>query len=160
MTAISPPLRGERGLDEATWAQAAETAPGGCATTRTCTDTTRSPATHSGEQSNEEAFAWREVVEAAGGGALVGSGRAWELLEPVRATIADLEHADVIVVAGDRDVRDLAGVLELRIRKAVRRGAQLILAGAGGTQLDLLASERIATAPGKASAVRMHWSNA
>ena len=35
---------------------------------------------------------------------------------------------DVIVVAGDRDVRDLAGVLELRIRKAVRRGAQLILA--------------------------------
>ena len=29
----------------------------------------------SGEQSNEEAFAWREVVQAAGGGALVGSGR-------------------------------------------------------------------------------------
>ena len=102
----------------------------------------------SGEQSNEEAFAWREVVQAAGGGALVGSGRPWELLDPYRATIADLDAADVIVIAGDREPRELAGVIELRIRKAIRRGARLVLVGAGGTQLDLLASERIETAPG------------
>ena len=54
----------------------------------------------------------------------------------------------MIVIAGDREPRDLAGVIELRIRKAIRRGARLVLVGAGGTQLDLLASERIETAPG------------
>ena len=106
----------------------------------------------SGEQSNEEAYGWREAVEAAGGGALVGSGRPWELLDPYRATIADLERADVIVIAGDREPRDLAGVIELRIRKAVKAGARLVLAGAGGTALDLLASERIETAPGAVAA--------
>ncbi len=54
----------------------------------------------------------------------------------------------MIVIAGDREPRDLAGVIELRIRKAIRRGARLVLVGAGGTRLDLLASERIETAPG------------
>jgi NADH-quinone oxidoreductase subunit G len=147
---LTPLVRGERGLDEATWEHAAETVARRLRHYANLYGPDAIAVVASGEQSNEEAFAWREVVEAAGGGALVGGGRPWELLEPSRATIADLEHADVIVVAGDRDVRDLAGVLELRIRKAVRRGAQLILAGAGGTQLDLLASERIATAPGQA----------
>jgi NADH-quinone oxidoreductase subunit G len=144
----TPLVRGDRGLDEATWEAAAETVarrlrhyanlygPGSVAVVA------------SGEQSNEEAYAWREVMQAAGGGALVGSGRPWELLDPYRATIADLDAADVIVIAGDREPRDLAGVIELRIRKALRRGARLVLVGAGGTELDLLASERIETAPG------------
>jgi NADH-quinone oxidoreductase subunit G len=144
----TPLVRGDRGLDEATWEAAAETVarrlrhyanlygPGSVAVVA------------SGEQSNEEAYAWREVMQAAGGGALVGSGRPWELLDPYRATIADLDAADVIVIAGDREPRDLAGVIELRIRKAIRRGARLVLVGAGGTELDLLASERIETAPG------------
>ncbi|MDX6570682.1 MAG: NADH-quinone oxidoreductase subunit [Gaiellales bacterium] len=145
----TPLVRGERGLDEATWEHAAETVARRLRHYANLYGPDALAVVASGEQSNEEAFAWREIVEASGGGALVGSGRPWELLEPSRATIADLDHADVIVVAGDRDVRDLAGVLELRIRKAVRGGAQLILAGAGGTQLDLLASERIATAPGQ-----------
>ena len=128
----APLVRGDRGLDEATWEAAAETVarrlrhyanlygPGSIAVVA------------SGEQSNEEAFAWREVVagrrrrrarRAAAG--------AWELLDPYRATIADLDAADVIVIAGDREPRDLAGVIELRIRKAIRRGARLVLVGRG-----------------------------
>ncbi|HEY1479921.1 MAG TPA: molybdopterin-dependent oxidoreductase [Gaiellales bacterium] len=143
---VAPLVRGDRGLDEVTWEAAAETVarrmrhyvnlygPGAIAVVA------------SGEQSNEEAFAWREVVESVGGGSLVGSGRPWELLDPYRATIADLDTADVVVVWGDREPRDLAGVIELRIRKALKRGARLVLAGAGGTQLDLLASDRIESA--------------
>ena len=143
-------VRGERGLDAASWEDAAETVARRLRHYANLYGPDAVAVVASGEQSNEEAFAWREIVEAAGGGALVGSGRPWELLDPVRATIADLDQADVIVIAGDRDVRDLAGVLELRIRKAVRRGATLILAGAGGSEFDLLASERIASAPGRA----------
>ena len=142
-------VRGDRGLDEASWEDAAETVARRLRHFANLYGPEAIAIVASGEQSNEEAFAWREIAEAAGGATLVGSGRPWELLDPYRATIADLDAADVIVVAGDREPRDLAGVIELRIRKAVRRGATLILAGAGGTQLDLLAAERIATAPGQ-----------
>jgi NADH-quinone oxidoreductase subunit G len=102
----------------------------------------------SGEQSNEEAFAWAELVRTAGGGALVSSGFAgagdWDALAPFAATIADLDRADVIVVAGEREPGDTAGVLELRIRQAVRRGARLLLAGSGGGDLDHVAAGRVA----------------
>ena len=58
---------------------------------------------------------------------------------PYAARIADLDRADVIVVSGEREVGDAAGVLELRVRQAVRRGARLLLAGSGGVDLDLAA---------------------
>ena len=54
--------------------------------------------------------------------------------------IADLDRADLIVVSGEREVGDAAGVLELRVRQAVRRGARLLLAGSGGGDLDHVAS--------------------
>ena len=66
----------------------------------------------SGEQSNEEAHAWAELVRAAGGGALVSSGFAgaadWDALAPYAARIADLDRADLIVVAGERELGDAA----------------------------------------------------
>ena len=61
---------------------------------------------------------------------------AWELLDPYAARIDDLDRADVIVVVGDADVADRAGVLELRIRKARRRGAHLMIVGPGGSLLE------------------------
>ena len=107
----------------------------------------------SGEQTNEEGAAWAELVRAAGGGALVSNGdaaaSAWELIAPVSARIADLDEADVIVVAGDRDVLDAGGVVDLRVRKALRRGARLVLASVGGTRLDRSANEHITTPAGK-----------
>ena len=111
----------------------------------------------SGEQSNEEAFAWAELVRAAGGGALVRRGSAgagWERSRRTRARIADLDRADVIVVAGERELGDAAGVLELRVRQAVRRGARLLLAGSGGGDLDLVAAGRIAAGRGRRRAAR------
>jgi NADH-quinone oxidoreductase subunit G len=147
-----PLVRGERGLDDATWEAAAETVALRLRHYANLYGREAVAIVASGEQSNEEAFAWREVADAAGGAQLVGSGRPWELLEPYRAAIVDIERADVIVIAGDREPRDLAGVLELRIRKAVKAGARLVLVGAGGTQLDLVASERIETAPAAAAA--------
>ena len=63
----------------------------------------------SGEQSNEEAHAWAELVRAAGGGALVSSGfqgADWDALAPYEAPIAELDHADLIVVSGEREVGD------------------------------------------------------
>ncbi len=101
----------------------------------------------SGEQSNEEAFGWAELVRAAGGGALVGTGFAgadWDALAPYAARIADLDRASLIVVSGERELGDAAGVLELRVRQAVRRGARLLLAGSGGGDLDHVAAGRIA----------------
>ena len=50
----------------------------------------------------------------------------------------------MIVVSGEREVGDAAGVLELRVRQALRRGARLLLAGSGGGDLDLVAAGRIA----------------
>ncbi len=105
----------------------------------------------SGEQTNEELYAWSLAVEAAGGGSLVAtpdaSTGAWERLDPYAARIADLEQADLVVIAGNRELHDAAGVLDLRVRKAVRRGAKLVLAGAGGTDLDRNATDRL-VAPG------------
>jgi NADH-quinone oxidoreductase subunit G len=149
---LAPLVRGDRGLDEVSWEAAAETVARRLRHYANLYGPDAIAVVASGEQSNEEAFAWREVVQSAGGGALVGSGRPWELLDSYRASIADLDEADVIVIVGDREPRDLAGVIELRIRKAIRRGARLVLVGAGGTQLDLLASERIETAPGASGA--------
>ncbi len=87
-------------------------------------------------------------MRAAGGGTLVSSafagGGDWDALAPYAARIADLDEADLIVVAGERELGDAAGVLELRVRQAVRRGARLLLAGSGGTDLDLVASGRCA----------------
>ena len=65
-------------------------------------------------------------------------------LAPYAARIADLDGADVIVVAGERELGDAAGVLELRVRQAVRHGARLLLAGSGGGDLDIVATGRIA----------------
>ena len=79
--------------------------------------------------------------------ALVSSGfpgaGAWEQLAPYAVPIAELDRADLIVVSGEREVGDAAGVLELRVRQALRRGARLLLAGSGGGDLDLVAAGRI-----------------
>jgi NADH-quinone oxidoreductase subunit G len=150
-------IRGPRGLDAATPAQLAETIARRLRHHASLHGPDSIAVVASGEQSNEEAHAWAELVRAAGGGALVSSGFAgggtWDALAPYAARIADIDRADVIVVAGERELGDAAGVLELRVRQAVRRGARLLLAGSGGCDLDLVATGRVA--PGEiANALR------
>jgi NADH-quinone oxidoreductase subunit G len=112
----------------------------------------------SGEQTNEEAYAWRRILDdGLGGGIGVAGpegGAGWDALRPHRAAIADLEPADVIVVAGHADLSLRAPVLELRIRNAVRNGARLIDIGPGGTRLETLhGAGHVDAAPGTEHAV-------
>jgi NADH-quinone oxidoreductase subunit G len=141
-------IRGARGLEPATPEQLAETVARRLRHHASLHGPESIAVIASGEQSNEEAHAWAELVRAAGGGTLVSSAFAgacdWDALAPYAARIADLDDADLIVVAGERELGDAAGVLELRVRQAVRRGARLLLAGSGGTDLDLVANGRCA----------------
>ena len=150
-------VRGPRGLEPATAEQLAETIARRLRHHATLHGPESIAVVASGEQSNEEAHAWAELVRAAGGGALVSSGFAgadWDALAPYEAPIAELDHADLIVVSGEREIGDAAGVLELRVRQAVRRGARLLLAGSGGGDLDHIAAGRIARGRDRGRAAR------
>ena len=107
----------------------------------------------SGDQTSEEAHLWARIQEQAlGGGPIVcgpEGGAGWGELAAHSATIADLDDADLIVVAGATDLVHRAPILELRIRRAVDRGARVVTIGAGATRLDTLrAAEHISAAPG------------
>jgi NADH-quinone oxidoreductase subunit G len=145
----SPLVRGPRGLEETSFAEAAESVARRLSHFVHLNGPRSVAVVASGEQSNEEAHAWAELVRGAGGGLLVGCGDAasgaWERLDPYAARIADIDRADVVVVAGDRALSDAAGVVELRVRAAARRGARLVLAGAGGSGLERHASRTLAT---------------
>ena len=111
----------------------------------------------SGDQTSEEAHLWARIQEQAlGGGPIVcgpEGGAGWGELAAHSATIADLDDADLIVVAGATDLVHRAPILELRIRRAVERGARVVTIGAGATRLDTLrAAEHISAAPGTAHA--------
>ncbi len=112
----------------------------------------------SGEQTNEEAHAWSRILDEAleGGISVAGpeGGAGWDSLAPYAASLADLEAAELIVVAGDTDVSHRVPVVELRIRKAVREGARVVTVGAGGTRLETLrGSVHISAAPGTSHTV-------
>ncbi len=92
-----------------------------------------------GNLTNEEAYTWgriaRELRALTASGPVAAAG-AWERLDPYAARIDDLDRADVIAIVGDGDVADRGGVLDLRIRKARRRGAHVMVVGPGGSLLD------------------------
>jgi NADH-quinone oxidoreductase subunit G len=107
----------------------------------------------SGDQTSEEAHLWARIQdEALGGGVSVcgpEGAAGWEALAPYAASIADLDDADVIVVAGAVDLVHRAPILELRIRRAVQRGARVVTVGPGATRLDTLRGARhVSAAPG------------
>jgi NADH-quinone oxidoreductase subunit G len=141
-------VRGARGLEPATPEELAETIARRLRHHASLHGPESIAVIASGEQSNEEAYAWAELVRTAGGGALVSSafpgGGHWDALAPYAARIADIDQADLLIVSGERELGDAAGVLDLRVRQAVRRGARLLLAGSGGSDLDLVASGRCA----------------
>ena len=126
-------VRGPRGLEPASAEQLAETIARRLRHHATLHGPESIAVVASGEQSNEEAHAWAELVRAAGGGALVAAATpaasTGTRSRPTRRRIAELDDADLIVVAGERELGDAAGVLELRVRQAVRGGARLLLAG-------------------------------
>jgi NADH-quinone oxidoreductase subunit G len=109
----------------------------------------------SGEQTNEEAHVWARLQrEVLGDGPSVAGpegGAGWEALEPYAARIADIDDAEAVVVVGDVEPVHRVPVIELRIRRALQRGARLITVGAGGTRLELAqGAQHISMAPGTA----------
>ncbi len=111
----------------------------------------------SGDQTSEEAHLWARIQEEALGGGVSVCGpegaAGWDALAPWAASIADLDDADVIVVAGAVDLVHRAPILELRIRRAVQRGARVVTVGPGATRLDTLrGATHISAAPGTAHA--------
>jgi NADH-quinone oxidoreductase subunit G len=68
------------------------------------------------------------------------------------ARVSDIDHADAILVL-DTELVDEAPILDLRVRKAVRRnGARLVVASSRPSTLDSAAQAAIRFAPGAAEA--------
>jgi NADH-quinone oxidoreductase subunit G len=68
------------------------------------------------------------------------------------ARVSDIDHADAILVL-DTELVDEAPILDLRVRKAVRRnGARLVVASSRPSTLDGAASAALRFAPGAAEA--------
>ncbi|MDQ1715726.1 MAG: NADH-quinone oxidoreductase subunit [Frankiaceae bacterium] len=134
-----PLMRSETGLGAVSWDEATRT----IAQRLRHVDALEGPGSVAivtgGNLTNEEAYAWGRIargVRATTASGPVARAGAWELLDPYAARIDDLDRADVIAVVGEGDVADRGGVLDLRIRKARRRGAHLMIIGPGGTLLE------------------------
>jgi NADH-quinone oxidoreductase subunit G len=113
-----------------------------------------------GDASNEEGFLIQEILRAGlhsrdidsrpAGGPDIGT--VLDLAAPERqAAVADIDEADVILVLGT-DPMQTSPILDLRIRKAIRRnGARLVVATERPTALDGGAEAIARYAPGQAS---------
>jgi NADH-quinone oxidoreductase subunit G len=147
-----PLVRDGGGLRAATWPEALERAAAGLRGTGAAT------AAIAGDASNEEGYLLQRILREALGSPHVdsrpagGAGRE-ELLGLARpaaaAAVADIDAAEAILVIGT-DPLHSAPILDLRIRKAVRRaGAALYIAGDRPTALDGGAREVAHYAPGE-----------
>ncbi len=119
----------------------------------------------SATQTNEEAHAWARILDEALQKGISVAGRdgnaGFEPVAPYLGSIADLDTADAIVVAGDVELSQRAPVLELRVRKAVTGGARVITVGVGGTRLETLRrAEHIPAAAGTAHAALLRATDA
>ncbi len=109
-----------------------------------------------GELTNEEALVWSLIAErlqARTASAPLANAAEWERLDPYAASIGSLMQADLVLVIGDQEPVDRAGVLDLHIRHARREGAHLALVGPGGTALEPDAGTVLSTLPDAGAAV-------
>ena len=153
---LRPVVRGEYGLDEVDL----ETASASVARRLRHLVSLYGPGSiallSSGDLTNEEAFGWSLVADEVGArtaSAPVAAQADWDRVDPYSARVADLDAADLIVVVGDAEVSDRAGVVDLRIRKGRRAGAHLAIVGAGGTALERDAGEVLQTNAHAATAI-------
>ena len=111
-----------------------------------------------GGTSNEEGWLIQDILRRAGSANIDSSsspidpGLLGELSRPeMGSRMADLDHADAILVIGTDPLHEMP-ILDLRIRKAVRRGrAHLMVASERPTALDGGAAEAVRYAPGDAA---------
>jgi NADH-quinone oxidoreductase subunit G len=118
----------------------------------------RAAALVGGGTSNEEGWLVQRIVRAAGSSNVDSSANAvdpgllGELSRPDHGSrMADLDNADAILVVGVDPLHEMP-ILDLRIRKAVRRSrAKLMVASERPTTLDGGADEAVRYAPGDAT---------
>jgi NADH-quinone oxidoreductase subunit G len=121
----------------------------------------RTAALVGGGATNEEGFLVQRLlrdglgsphVDSRAGGRLPGA-RARTLARPdLSARVSDIDHAGAILVL-DTELVDEAPILDLRVRKAVRRhGARLVVASSRPSTLDPNAAAVVRFAPGAAEA--------
>ena len=108
-----------------------------------------------GDVTVEEAFAARELARGPLGGGRVGADMLPDAaLGPLRAQataqLGEVDHADVIAVVGGDPARRHP-VVELRLRKARRRGARILVAGARAHEVESL-GQSVRTVPGALAA--------
>ena len=119
----------------------------------------KSAALLGGGASNEEGWLAQRIVRTAGGSSIDSSPSPIEpelladLSRPeLSARVEDLDYAGAILVIGTDPLHEMP-ILDLRIRKAVRRGeAKLLVASERPTALDGGAAEAARYAPGEATA--------
>jgi NADH-quinone oxidoreductase subunit G len=154
----TPLMRIGGSLRETSWERALEAAI--AALERSGADTV---ARVGGQATNEEGFLVQHLLRkglgsphvtsgpasSAGGGALA---RALARVD-LSARVSDIDHADAILVL-DTELVDEAPILDLRVRKAVRRNqARLVVASSRPSTLDAAAQAALRFAPGAAEAV-------
>jgi NADH-quinone oxidoreductase subunit G len=117
----------------------------------------RTAAIVGGQTSNEEGYLVQRILRRALGSANVTStdeleaGLAGELAAPeLGAAVSDLDGAESILVLGTDPLNSIP-ILDLRIRRAVREGARLVVASERPTALDGGAEETARYAPGGAA---------
>jgi NADH-quinone oxidoreductase subunit G len=111
-----------------------------------------------GEATNEEGFLVQHLLRKGLGSSHINAGappgslaRALARVD-VSAGVSDIDHADAILVL-DTELVDEAPILDLRVRKAVRRNhARLVVASSRPSTLDGAASAALRFAPGAAEA--------
>ncbi|NHZ70612.1 MAG: NADH-quinone oxidoreductase subunit NuoG, partial [Proteobacteria bacterium] len=137
---VEPMIRNGDRFDKATWGEALELIAsrlGGCKGSEVA-------AIGGAHNTNEDAFAlgkfMRAVVGSAHIDAQIGDGLSAQLAAAVtsRARIDDLDTADTILVWGP-DLKEVLPVLYLRVRKAVRNGATLVVVSPTATGLNSVA---------------------
>jgi NADH-quinone oxidoreductase subunit G len=113
-----------------------------------------------GQATNEEGFLVQHLLrQGLGSGRLTTPGGAADgalaralARVDLSARVSDIDHADAILVL-DTELVDEAPILDLRVRKAVRRnGARLVVASSRPSTLDNAASAALRFAPGASEA--------
>ncbi len=148
--ALKPLLRRDGKLMECTWEEALQAAAAGFRKAIEQSGASAVSAVAGPELSNEGAFLLVRLLR----GVLSSPnldherGYAWGAdKQPLASTarVAGLDGAEVIVLAGCNPTAE-APVLDLRIKKALRRGAKLIVVGSAGLELDRFAEARVESA--------------
>jgi NADH-quinone oxidoreductase subunit G len=147
-----PLMRGLNGFEEAAWSVVVETIADRLGSFRG----DEIGAIGGANNTNEEAFALGKFMRSGVGSAHVdaqlGDGVNPHLVAALtpRATISDLDDAGTILVWGP-DLKETLPVLYLRVRKAVRNGASLVVASPAGTGLDGIATHVVRYRAGSGS---------